>query len=334
MKVIVFGGSGFIGGRLVRLLLSKRHRVVVADIMATNDFPEHFSYCDVRDAEAVQQLCDGADAIYNLAAVHRDDVRPRSLYSEVNVGGAINICAAAALSGVSHIIFTSSCAVYGVSDDEINEDARPAPSTDYGASKLEGEHVHKRWAVEDRQRVLTIVRPTVVFGEGNRGNVFTLIDQIARGRFAVVGDGKNIKSLAYVENVAAFLEHVLGCHRDMRIYNYVDKPDYTAGDLVRTIRQQLGRVGDGPHMPYGVAMALGACCDAFAAFSGRRLPFSRIRVRKFCAPSRFSSARAMASGFTPPFPLADGLQRTITHEIAGAPRSTTSTSGEPHRGWT
>jgi nucleoside-diphosphate-sugar epimerase len=207
--------------------------------------------------------------------------------------------------------------VYGASDDEIYEDARPAPFNDYGLSKLEAEEVHKKWAVEQGDRALTIVRPTVVFGEGNRGNVFTLIDQIARRRFAVVGDGKNMKSLAYVENVAAFLEHVLHDNCGTTIFNYVDKPDYTTGDLVRTIRQQLGRVGDGPHIPYTLAMALGACCDAFVAVSGRRLPFSRIRVRKFCTSSCFSNARAMASGFAPAYALPDGLQRTIRYELGG-----------------
>lgn len=314
MKIAIFGGSGFIGSRLVRQLLAKGHRVVVADTVPTTDVPEHFIYCDVRDAEAVRRACAGVDAIYNLAAVHRDDVHPRSLYSDVNVGGAKNICAAAAMNGVSRIIFTSSCAIYAVSDDQIYEDARPAPSSDYGLSKLEAEEVHKRWAVEHGGRALTIVRPTVVFGEGNRGNVFTLIDQIARGRFAMVGDGKNIKSLAYVENVAAFLEHVLQGTCDIDVYNYVDKPDYTTGDLVRTIRRHLNRTGDGPRIPRALAMALGACCDAIAAVSRRRLPFSRVRVQKFCSPSRFSNARAVATGFAPPYALADGLQRTITHE--------------------
>jgi nucleoside-diphosphate-sugar epimerase len=115
------------------------------------------------------------------------------------------------------------------------------------------------------------------------------------------------------------------------VYNYVDKPDYTTGDLVRTIRRQLGQVGDGPHIPYTLAIALGACCDAFAAVSGRRVPFSRIRVRKFCAPSRFSSARAMASGFAPTYALADGLQRTIAHAIAEAPKpGGNATSGKTH----
>ena len=59
-------------------------------------------------------------------------------------------------------------------------------------------------------RSLVVVRPTVVFGEGNRGNVYQLIHQIISGRFVMVGSGKNRKSIAYVGNLSAFLVRVLG----------------------------------------------------------------------------------------------------------------------------
>ena len=55
------------------------------------------------------------------------------------------------------------------------------------------------------ERSLVIIRPTVIFGKGNRGNVFNLFNQINKGLFAMIGDGENIKSMAYVKNVASFL---------------------------------------------------------------------------------------------------------------------------------
>ena len=66
--------------------------------------------------------------------------------------------------------------------------------------------VYKDWQSEDPEnRTLIIVRPTVIFGEGNRGNVYNLLNQVASRRFVMFGNGKNIKSMAYVENIAAFL---------------------------------------------------------------------------------------------------------------------------------
>ena len=62
---------------------------------------------------------------------------------------------------------------------------------------------------------LIIVRPTVIFGEGNRGNVFNLFNQIASGKFVMVGKGENKKSMAYIGNVVAFWRHASRRIRNM-----------------------------------------------------------------------------------------------------------------------
>ncbi len=335
MKIVVFGGSGFIGTRLVARLLGNGHVVTIADIAKSALYPNISRECDVREPGPVSEACSGADVIYNLAAVHRDDVRPRSRYWDVNVGGATNICDAADALGVDRIIFTSSVAIYGSRAEELEEGALPAPFNDYGTTKLEAEAVHRDWVGKDpRRRGLIIVRPTVVFGEGNRGNLFTLIDQIQRGRFAMVGSGDTVKSIAYVGNVSAFLEHLLSLDNGLHIFNYVDKPDYTTRDLVRTVRQHLGKSGEAVRIPYAVAALIGTGCDAFSAVTGKPLPLSRIRVKKFCSPSRFSSAHALASGFKPPVPLEVGLQRTIAHDFLGDVAISSTDSSEVGRGWT
>lgn len=82
---------------------------------------------------------------------------------------------------------------------------------------------------------MTIIRPTVVFGEGNRGNVYNLFRQIASGRFVMIGSGNNMKSMAYVENIAARLEHALDQQSTYQVSNYVDKPDFTMNQLVDVI---------------------------------------------------------------------------------------------------
>ena len=206
----------------------------------------------------------GADVIYNLAAVHRDDVRPRSRYWDVNVGGATNICDAADALGVDRIIFTSSVAIYGSRAEELDEGAPPAPFNDYGTTKLEAEAVHRNWVGKDpRRRGLVIVRPTVVFGEGNRGNLFTLIDQIQRGRFAMVEAAIPSSPSPTLETFQPFLSTSCS-HNGLHIFNYVDKPDYTTRDLVRTVRH-TGKSGEAGRIPYAVATLIGTGCDAFSA---------------------------------------------------------------------
>ena len=107
--------------------------------------------------------------------------------------------------------------------------------------KLEAEYVYEAWRKADSANKLTIIRPTVVFGEGNRGNVYNLFRQIASGRFVMIGSGNNMKSMAYVENIAARLEHALDQQSTYQVSNYVDKPDFTMNQLVDVISSSLGR---------------------------------------------------------------------------------------------
>src|SRR5260370_11912376 len=124
MGIGVVGGGGFIGTRLVRRLAKCGHRVKVGDVCDFADSNIEYSHCDVRDADAVARFVTDLEVIYNLAAEHRDDVRPVDRYETVNVGGACVICEAASNAPVSRIVFTSSVAVYGV-PDAISLDASP-----------------------------------------------------------------------------------------------------------------------------------------------------------------------------------------------------------------
>lgn len=320
-KIGVIGGSGFIGSRLVARLRSAGHEVRIIDKAPSEVFPDLVSLCDVRDAAKLAEACAGLDLLYNLAAEHRDDVRPISLYDDVNVDGARNTVAAAEAAGIDQILFTSSVAVYGFPDGELDETAPPNPFNDYGRTKLDAERVFEGWQQAQPGRSLVIVRPTVVFGEKNRGNVFNLLRQIARGPFLMIGDGTNRKSMAYVENVAGFLEFGIGLGAGHHVYNYVDKPDYDMNRLVTVIRGALGRpTSPGFRLPYGIGMVAGGLADAVAAVVRRPLPFSRIRVQKFCASTAFSSQKMLASGYQPPVSLDAALEKTIGHEFgAGGP---------------
>ena len=185
----------------------------------------------MRDREALHHACRGCDVLYNLAAEHRDDVRPVELYQQVNVVGAERTCEVAEHLGIERLIFTSTVAVYGLHEGEADETAATRPFNEYGRTKLEAEQMFQAWAERGAGRSLTIVRPTVVFGPDNRGNVYTLLEQIARGRAVVVGDGRNRKSMAYVENVAGALVHALTFGPGVHVFNYADKPDLDMNEL-------------------------------------------------------------------------------------------------------
>ncbi len=152
----------------------------------------------------------------------------------VNVEGARHVCMTASALNIRQIIFTSSVAVYGFVEQETDEGGVSSPST-ITASPSSKEYVYEARRKADSANKLTIIRPTVVFGEGNRGNVYNLFRQIASGRFVMIGSGNNMKSMAYVENIAARLEHALDQQSTYQVSNYVDKPDFTMNQLVDVI---------------------------------------------------------------------------------------------------
>jgi GlcNAc-P-P-Und epimerase len=313
--ILILGGSGFIGTRLTRLLTERNTPVRIGDLKTSESFPEQWSECDVRRSETLTNLMRGVDAIVNLAAVHRDDVRPLTLYHETNVDGASEVCIAARTSGVQKIIFTSSVAVYGFQPVPVDEGGPFAPFNEYGKTKLAAEGIYRAWASEDPARTLVIVRPTVVFGEGNRGNVFNLLHQIANGRFLMVGQGKNVKSMAYVGNVGAFLMHALTVGPGTHVFNYVDGPDMNTKTLVAHIRRCLNQRKTNLRLPKAAALTGGYLLDVIARLSHRTFPISAIRVRKFCESTQFRAERISQTGFVPPCSLRDGLDRTIRFDF-------------------
>ena len=168
-----------------------------------------FTIADVEELDRASGL-EYSSTLINLAAVHRDDIKPLSRYFDVNVKGAEKVCAAATKHDVRQIIFTSSVAIYGFAAPNTDESGEPNPFNEYGRTKYLAEQVYFRWQQEQpEERSLVVVRPTVIFGPGNRGNVYNLLRQIADRRFLMVGTGVNVKSMAYVENVAAFLGGVI-----------------------------------------------------------------------------------------------------------------------------
>ncbi len=309
MKIAITGGSGFIGRTLQDLLEKEGHECVIVDI-------RHDAPVDILNLPALVSAFAGCDAIYHLAAEHRDDVTPKSKYYEVNVRGARHVAAAADANGIKRIIFTSSFAVYGLDRATPDEKTPADPFNDYGQSKFEAEEVFQEWAARHRDVHLAIVRPVVVFGEENRGNVHNLIKQMASGHFLMVGDGRNRKSVAYVGNVAAFLHFCLNGDYHHEVFNYADSPDYSMNQFLDVICANLHMQRPALRLPLPLGLGAGYTFDALSRVTGHKFPISAVRVRKFCADTTCNAAKARLAGFVPPYTLDEGLARMIAHDFA------------------
>lgn len=312
-KITVIGGSGFVGTNLCRQLALKQQDFEIIDLKLSNQFPEKCKIADVRDAETLRNTITG-DVVVNLAAVHRDDVRDKIEYQRTNVDGAENVALVCEEKGIKKIIFTSSVAVYGFAAPGTDERGAIRPFNEYGRTKFEAEEKLRKWQNKG-ENSLIIIRPTVIFGEGNRGNVFNLFNQIATGRFIMVGKGENKKSLAYICNIVAFLEACIATDCKYGLYNYTDAPDLTMNELVSQIRATLtGKNGVGPRLPCWLGLILGYQADLASKLLGKNLPISSLRIKKFISSTEFKSTKESLDKFEAPFSLRDGLNKTLQSE--------------------
>ena len=323
MNITLIGGSGFVGTRLLALLGEQPEKYTLRNIdkRQSHFFPHVTQLADVRDAKALREKIAGSDVVVLLAAEHRDDVSPVSLYYDVNVGGMKNVLEAMLATGVRRLVFTSSVAVYGLNKENPDETHPADPFNHYGKSKWQAEEVLQQWHAEHPDFNIGILRPTVIFGERNRGNVFNLLRQISSGRFLMIGGGRNRKSMAYVGNIVSFIRFLIDEKTEgYNVYNYVDKPDFTMNELVFHVSEVLGKHIPTTHFPYWLGMLGGKCFDLLAAITRKKLTISSVRVKKFCATTQFDARKAHASGFSAPYTLGQGLERTLRFEFIEPPK--------------
>jgi nucleoside-diphosphate-sugar epimerase len=211
MNFIIFGGEGFIGHHLVNYLdknIDAGSRIYSVDLVKRHELDscKTFVNGDVRKYIALNISNSQSSIIYNLAAVHKTPGHNDCEYYETNISGAINICQFARENNIDTIIFTSSIAPYGASEELKQENSIPMPNTPYGISKLVAEYIHKVWQAEKpHNRKLIIVRPGVVFGEAEEGNFTRLYKSIKRGYFFYPGRKNTLKASVYVKDVARIL---------------------------------------------------------------------------------------------------------------------------------
>lgn len=314
----MIGASGFVGTRLLDLLRQEppKYECKNIDLLPSHFFNEVTTIGDVREQEQMDHELKGYDLVVLLAAQHRDDVTPTSLYYDTNVGGMEVTLRAMEKNGIKRIVFFSSVAVYGLNKNNPDESHPADPFNHYGKSKWQAEQVLQKWYESHPDWNIDIIRPTVIFGERNRGNVYNLLKQISSGHFLMVGKGTNKKSMAYVGNIVAFVKFMIDNVKEgYNVFNYIDKPDNNMNQLISQVSKVLKKHIPATHFPYWIGMMGGYCFDLLAKITGKKLTVSSVRVKKFCATTEFDATKAHSSGFKPPFTLDEGLARTLEFEF-------------------
>lgn len=256
MNYILFGGSGFIGTHLIHLLNEKKNENdniycldlvmpeeegVVPGIVEKNDDVIYIR-CDVRQKIDFDFSPTKDDIIFNLAAVHRTPGHESHEYFETNILGAENVTAFAEANGINKLLFTSSIAPYGAAEELKTEVTLPTPNTPYGISKLVAEKIHMIWQAKNSDRELTIVRPGIVFGKGEHGNMTRLYNAIKGHYYFYAGRKDTIKACIYVKELVQFIKFRMidNSFKGTDIFNCTFEPAFTIEQICNNLMNATG----------------------------------------------------------------------------------------------
>jgi len=245
MKSLVTGGAGFIGSNLVDHLLENGHQVIVVDNESANSHDEYYwnSSTDnhkfdvsLNNLNKLVELCEGVDCIFHLAS----DVsitycieKPAESFAN-NVGATAAVLEAARIANVEKVIFSSTAAIYGLTDKVCIEDDRPDPLNSYSVSKLSGEHLMKMYS--DLYGIKTVtLRYFNVYGprQPKTGQYAPVVGIFTRQNkegkvLTVVGDGKQTRDFVHVSDIAS--ANLTVAENDADLYGMV----YNVGTGIET----------------------------------------------------------------------------------------------------
>ncbi len=318
MRILLTGGTGFLGGRLAGGLAGAGHevRALVRPRAGPVTLPPGVTPVagDVTDPDSLLRAAAGVDAVVHAAALVRTWVPDRSAFDRVNVDGLRHVLAAARAAGVKRILYTSSFIGLGPTDGTVGDERRVHPGdarNDYERTKAEAVRVARAAAADGAP--IVILYPGVIYGPGRltEGSLLTrTIRDFMRRRVAYLGSGRQRICCAFIDDVVE--GHRLALARAAPGDEYVlggENVDY------RTLFGMLARVTGVPapriHIPFRVMALAGRLLRWRARLTGAEPAITDEVVAIYRHDWAYASDRAERAIGYRITPLEEGLRRTV-----------------------
>lgn len=322
MKTIITGGSGYVGSHLINHLIEEKssEQIIILDLKEPKvDYSAlsinvEYVNADVRENINPQRFlelgCDENTVIYNLAAICRIPGFPEIDYYRTNILGAESVCQLAEELGVKKMIFTSSVSPYGASEELKTEDSFPQPKDPYGVSKMVAEYIHKGWQKKDHDnRMLSILRPGIIFGKNEQANFTRLYESQKKGFFVYPGRKDTKKACVYVKDVARACYHFSKTGPGMYLYNTVYENPPTIEEICITLAEHTDAKKPLFKVPGPLLMFVAYFIMLIGKMIGKE--FTGIhpdRVKKVMISTNISGEKLANSDFELKYSLAEAIQ--------------------------
>lgn len=286
-KIIVIGGSGFIGTHLIKKLNSMFNLLNIDK--EKSKLNVHQKIGDIRNIEFLDNSLESSSIIIHLAAEHKDNVHPSKLYYDVNCDGTKNIVNIAKKKGIKKIIFLSTVAVYGESDKNnfVNEKNITNPNNHYGKSKLQAEQILIEWVKENNDNELAIIRPTAVFGIGCKGNIFNLAKHIHAKKPLIKSNTK--KSIISVNELLECIIQNIYKPIKLEVINAIGKKDLEVNEICNIFSRDFHGKNFELYLPYNLSFKILNLINYFHQKFFKTEFLYRKRAKKFVTETIFES---------------------------------------------
>lgn len=301
MRMLLTGGTGFIGSRLA--LIARERGLDVRTIGQVNTASEEFrrkllekagvnlETGDLRDPAVARRAVESCDVVMHLAAAQHEANVPDSYFRDLNVGGTRNLLEASRQAGVSRFVFGSTIGVYGSAGDSgtLDESSPTRPANIYGQSKLEAEAVVREFGAT---LPITIVRISETYGPGDI-RLLKLFRAISAGTFMIVGSGLNKRQLIHVDDLSRGLLAAMETPAARgETFVIAGKEVLTTRDMVEQIALALGRSPPRLRLPLWPFMTAAIVFEHTLKPMGIQPPLYRRRLDFFTKSYLFSTAKA------------------------------------------
>lgn len=306
--VLVTGSTGFIGLELVKSLQEKGFVVRSMGRQAAN-LDNHFML-DLAALEYPSALFEGISTVFHLAGKAHDLVensQDAAEYRQINTEGTRKLLEAAQQVGVKSFIFFSSVKAVGITGTQwIDESATAWPDTPYGQSKYEAEQLVLLGGYVPHP---VVIRPSMVYGNADKGNLPRMIKAIARGFFPPLPETHNRRSMVHVDDVVRAAILVAEKPESAgQIYIVTDGVSYSTRQIYDWIRAALGKSQITWSIPLSLLKGLAKVGDMTGRLIGRRFIFDSAALEKLIGSAWYSSAKIETElGFRPQTTLQQSL---------------------------
>ena len=320
--VLVTGATGFVGGHLCPFLIRRGYAVRgTLHQRQPENFPADMQWIktgEIGPDTDWSAALDGVKYVIHLAGLaHRigtDGEGPYDEFARVNTEGTRRLAEAVSVSpSVSRLLFVSSVgAVKSISEEIITDDTSCAPDNNYGRSKRAAEQAIKD-VLRNSRADWCIIRPPLVYGPGNPGNMARLLTLIRSGiplPFAAI---RNKRSFLFVGNLLDAIENCIS-HRgaSRRVFLISDGENLSTPELARRLARHAGKSSHLFPVPTGVLRGMGIIGDVVNRLSGKSIGLDSYSVKRLVGSLAVNmSSLQRATGWQPPFTLDEGLAHTL-----------------------